>query len=144
MIKKMDGIPNVILGAIVSLWRATCESALRPIYGLPLSFYLLSNFGPQPGNFSCVPEMDVFPPSSLAFCNVLPSVCCPESVLIIMLVRAAFPSLNQLGLPYQTESTLECSPQQHHYKWKLPMTARQIFVRLLCIIYVRLLFWNAL
>lgn len=67
--------------------------------------------------------------------------------LIIMLVYAAFPWPHQLCLPYQTESILECSPQQRSPQVKITditMTACQIFVQLLCIIYIRLHFWNAL
>lgn len=67
--------------------------------------------------------------------------------LIILLVYAAFPWPHQLCLPYQTESILECSPQQRSPQVKITditMTACQIFVQLLCIIYIRLHFWNAL
>lgn len=67
--------------------------------------------------------------------------------LIIMLDYAAFPWPNQLCLPYQTGSILECSPQQRPPRVKvtdITMTACQIFVQLLCIIYIRLHFWNAL
>lgn len=101
------------------------------------------------GNFSCIPQMDFFFSLSPVLLSVTSFQVSPilSQFLIILLVYAAFPWPHQLCLPYQTESILECSPQQRSPQVKITditMTACQIFVQLLCIIYIRLHFWNAL
>lgn len=140
--KKMD-IPNVIVGVTVSLWRATCESALHQIYRLRLSFYLLSNFSSQPENVSCIPEIEVFlSPVLLSVSSFQVSAILSQFLIICLLslTKPALPAISNREHPWVFSTA--ASPQVKITD--ITMTACQIFVQLLCIIYIRLHFWNAL
>lgn len=135
------------MGAMISLWRATCESALLHIYRLRLSFYLLFNYSPQAGNFSCIPHMEVFhPPVLLSVTSFQVSpILSPFWIIMLVfaffiLAKPALPAISDREHPWMFSTAASSQVKITD----IMMTACQIFVQLLCIIYIRLHFWNAL